>query len=178
LFWRNNAGMMKRKYSVGLKGAPDVIGSVCGRFVGVEFKAGTKESPAQRHFAYEMGKVDGFVKTCKSVDDAIEWVRLLVASFYDGLERAFILDTLSRIARDNSPGRLAIAPKKRTARAMGALPSASVGTCPHSPADPWEGTVRLVGERTPPDNAQGHTPLVAGRKRAPRPTNSKPKTSA
>lgn len=75
-FWRNNSGAFRTErggfYRVGTPGAPDIIGCVDGRFVGLEVKAakGTL-SDLQQDFARALEAAGGRYHVVRSIDDVI-----------------------------------------------------------------------------------------------------------
>lgn len=75
-FWRNNSGAFKTErggfYRVGTPGAPDIIGCVNGKFVGLEVKT-TKGrlSDDQEAFAHLLRGVGGQYHVVRSIDDVI-----------------------------------------------------------------------------------------------------------
>lgn len=73
-FWRNNSGAFKTErggfYRVGTPGAPDIIGCVDGKFVGLEVKtAKGKLSDEQELFAHSLGAINGQYHVVRSIDD-------------------------------------------------------------------------------------------------------------
>lgn len=79
LLWRNNSGMTRGaggraiRYGLGI-GSPDLIGLVrgSGRLFALEVKTATgRESDEQRAWARAVTAAGGFVRTVRSVDEAI-----------------------------------------------------------------------------------------------------------
>ena len=75
-FWRNNSGAFKTErggfYRVGTAGAPDIIGCVEGKFVGLEVKTGTgKLNDMQQEFCRALQAVGGCYHVVRSIDDVI-----------------------------------------------------------------------------------------------------------
>jgi len=73
-FWRNNSGAFKTErggfYRVGTPGAPDIIGCVAGKFVGLEVKtAKGKLSDEQEAFAHLLRANSGQYHVVRSIDD-------------------------------------------------------------------------------------------------------------
>jgi hypothetical protein len=72
-FWRNNSGAFKTErggfYRVGTPGAPDIIGCVDGKFVGLEVKtARGKLSADQQLFADALREQGGLYYLVRSID--------------------------------------------------------------------------------------------------------------
>lgn len=75
-FWRNNSGAFKTErggfYRVGTPGAPDIIGCVDGKFVGLEVKTPKgKLSEDQQEFARGLRTAGGAYHLVRSIDDVI-----------------------------------------------------------------------------------------------------------
>ena len=75
-FWRNNSGAFKTEsggfYRVGTAGAPDIIGCVDGKFVGLEVKTEKgKLSVDQQAFARGLRTAGGAFHLVRSIDDVI-----------------------------------------------------------------------------------------------------------
>jgi hypothetical protein len=75
-FWRNNSGAFKTErggfYRVGTAGAPDIIGCVDGKFMGIEVKtAKGKLSADQQEFARGLRMAGGAFHLVRSLDDVI-----------------------------------------------------------------------------------------------------------
>lgn len=75
-FWRNNSGAFRTErggfYRVGTPGAPDIIGCVDGKFVGLEVKtAKGKLSDEQEAFAHALRAFGGQYHVVRSIDDVV-----------------------------------------------------------------------------------------------------------
>ena len=73
-FWRNNSGAFKTERGgldrVGTPGAPDIIGCVDGKFVGLEVEtAKGKLSDEQEAFAHALRAFGGKYHVVRSIDD-------------------------------------------------------------------------------------------------------------
>jgi hypothetical protein len=73
-FWRNNSGAFKTErggfYRVGTPSAPDIIGCVDGKFIGLEVKtAKSKLSDEQEAFAHPLRANGGTYHVVRSIDD-------------------------------------------------------------------------------------------------------------
>ena len=83
LLWRNNSGMLRAangraiRYGLGI-GSPDLVGVVrgSGRLFALEVKSATgRESAEQRAWAKAVTDAGGFVRTVRSVDEALAAIR-------------------------------------------------------------------------------------------------------
>lgn len=79
-FYRNNTGAAKmangRFVSFGVKGAPDIVCCIKGKFVGIEVKrTGGKQSVEQKLFQQALERSGGIYILAYSVDDVINAIR-------------------------------------------------------------------------------------------------------
>jgi hypothetical protein len=75
-FWRNNSGAFKTQHGsfirFGASGAPDIVGCVDGKFVGLEVKtAKGRLSDDQQSFATALERAGGAYHVVRSIDDVI-----------------------------------------------------------------------------------------------------------
>ena len=73
-FWRNNSGTFKTErggfYRMGTPGAPDIIGCVQGKMVGIEIKNERGQlSETQESFRSRLQQVGGIYIVARSIED-------------------------------------------------------------------------------------------------------------
>jgi len=77
IWWTNDTGVAKsmdgkRTIAFGLKGSPDILGCLDGRFIGIEVKTATgKQRDAQAKFQKAFELAGGIYIIARSPDDAI-----------------------------------------------------------------------------------------------------------
>lgn len=78
--WNNPTGALKvedRFIRYGCPGSPDILGCIRGRFVGIEAKVGAdRQSAKQANFASAVRAAGGIYILARSVDDALNTLRL------------------------------------------------------------------------------------------------------
>lgn len=71
--WRNNSGAFAPKHGgflrFGLKGSPDILCCIDGQMVGIEVKAGTKQSDAQKDFQEKLEAAGGKYILAHNIDE-------------------------------------------------------------------------------------------------------------
>ncbi len=81
VFWTNDTAAAwsmdtKRVVHSGCKGAPDVVGCLCGRFIGIEVKKATgRQSDDQKRSEQAILKTGGISIVARSPEDTIRGIR-------------------------------------------------------------------------------------------------------
>ncbi|WP_265499592.1 VRR-NUC domain-containing protein [Paracoccus beibuensis] len=86
IWWTNDTGVAKsmdgkRTISFGLKGSPDILGCLGGRFIGIEVKTESgKQREAQAKFQKAFERAGGVYIIARSVEDALSAVRTIASA--------------------------------------------------------------------------------------------------